>query len=145
MKANEVLANVTKMIESGEQYKARCGFSKKWRIYDVCEELGIFDWWNDYMSVSQLKQMKKFLETAIELGYTGYVCFKVGAEGCSHGMWAYKKDSEDGYSLKDGGCLHHSFRGGDNYYDLQFEDGNWLGNDEKWQFTLKEIKAALNK
>jgi len=145
MKANEVLANVTEMIEIGEQYKARCGFSKKWRIYDVCEELGIFDWWNDYMSVSQLKQMKKFLETAIDLGYTGYVCFKVGAVGCSHGMWAYKKDSEDGYSPKDGGCLHHSFRSGDNYYDIQFEDGKWLGNDEKWQFTLKEIKAALNK
>lgn len=144
MKANEVLENVNKYIVTTETIKQKMGYSKKWLIREHCSQLGIFDWWNEWLSLSQLKQMKKFLETAIALGYTGYVCFKVGAAGCSHGMWAYKKDSEDGYSPKDGGCLHHSFRSGDNYYDLQFEDGKWLGNNEKWQFTLKEIKEAIN-
>ena len=144
MKANEVLANVNEMIKAGEQIKAKCGYSYKWRISEVCNDLSIFDWWNEWLSVSQLKQMKKFLETAISLGYTGYVCFKVGAAGCSHGMWAHKKDSENGYS-PDGACLHHSFRSGDNYWDVRFDDGKWLGNDEKWQFALKEIKEAINK
>lgn len=144
MKANEVLETVNEMIQYGEKIKERFHQSKKWLIADVCSELGIFDWWNDTLSLSQLKQMKKFLEIAIDLGYTGYVCFKVGAAGCSHGMWAYEVDSDDGYSPKEGGCLYHSFRNGDNYYDLKNSNGEWLGNDEKYQFTLNEIKAILN-
>ena len=143
MKANEVLENVNRMIQAGESIKAKCGYSYKWRISEVCNDLGIFDWWNELISVSQLKQMKKFLETAIELGYTGYVCFKVGASYCSHGMWAHELDSDTGYSPNEGGCLYHSFRNGDNYYDLKI-NGQWLGNDEKYQYSLKEIKAILN-
>ena len=145
MKAHEVLENVIKLIASREQFKARYGYSQKLRICDVYDSIGIFDWWNDFLSVSQLKQMKQFLETAISLGYTGYACFKVGAAGCSHGMWAHKLDSNDGYSPKDDGCLFHSFRNGDNYYDLRLDDGSWIGTDEKRQFTLKEIKNVLGK
>lgn len=143
MKAHEVLAKVNELINEGEQHKARWGWSKKWRIWDVCDDLGIFDWWNDYISVSQLKQMKRFLEVAIKLGYAGYVCFKVGAAGCAHGMWAHKLDSEDGFSPRVGGCLYHSFVGGANYWDLRKEDGMWMGSEEKYEFTLKEIKAAI--
>lgn len=146
MNAKEVLANVVAMIAEGEEYNAqnkRWGLKMRWRINDVCDRLSIFDWWNEYLSVSQLKQMRKFLETAITMGYTGYVCFKVGAAGCSHGMWVHKQESEDGYS-PDGECLHHSFRSGDNYWDVQLPDGRWLGDiDGKVEHTLKEVKAAL--
>ena len=96
MNAKEVLANVVAMIAEGEAYNAenkRWRLKMRWRIYDVCDRLSIFDWWNEYLSVSQLKQMRKFLETAITMGYAGYVCFKVGAAGCSHGMWAHKQES----------------------------------------------------
>jgi len=146
MNATEVLKNVVAMIAEGEEYNAqhkRYRMRMRWRIYDVCDRLSIFDWWNEYLSVSQLKQMRGFLETAITMGYTGYVCFKVGAAGCSHGMWAHKQESEDGYS-PDGECLHHSFRSGDNYWDVQLPDGRWLGDiDGKVEHTLKEVKAAL--
>lgn len=117
------------------------------RIDSVYEELSIFDWWNDTLSMSQLKQMKKFVETAISLGFTGYVCFKVGAKGCSHGMWAHKNESTDGYS-PDGDTLFHSFRSGDNYYDMEL-DGVWMHDKYATEdndcpdFNLKQIKAEL--
>ena len=143
MNAKEVLEQVIDMIAEGEEYNAQNKRNRRWRIYCVCDKLSIFDWWNEYLSVSQLKQMRKFLETAITMGYTGFVCFKVGAAGCSHGMWAHKQESEDGYS-PDGECLHHSFRSGDNYWDVQLPDGKWLGDiDGKVEHTLKEVKAAL--
>ena len=90
---------------------------KVFKISAVFDELSIFDWWNDTLSINQLKQMRTFLQQAIKLGFTGYVCFKVGASGCSHGMWAHKSESTDGYS-PDGDCLFHSFRSGDNYFDM---------------------------
>ena len=67
----------------------------------VCERLSIFDWWVDTISQTKLQDMKKFLQEAIKLGYTGYACFKVGATGCANGMWAYKEESEDGFSPKE--------------------------------------------
>ena len=112
-------------------------------IKDVCEDLSIFDWWNDYLSISQLKQMRNFLSVAELLGYNGYVCFKVGAAGCSHGMWAHKAESTDGYSPK-GECLFHSFRSGENYYDALLADGTWMHRKyNKDGFTLKEVRAEL--
>jgi len=118
-----------------------------YKIDAVFEELSIFDWWNETLSMSQLKQMEKFLVQAIKLGFTGYVCFKVGAAGCSHGMWAYKVESTTGYS-PDGDTLFHSFRSGDNYWDAEL-DGVWM--HEKYateenrcpDFTLAQIKAEL--
>lgn len=97
--------------------------SYSFKIRSVYDELSIFDWWNDKLSISQLKQMKAFLEQAIKLGFTGYVCFKVGAEGCSHGMWAHKNETTDGFS-PDGDCLFHSFRFGDCYWSTCI-DGAW--------------------
>lgn len=143
MNAKEVLANVVEMIAEGEEYNAQNKRKRRWRIYSVCEELSIFDWWNDYLSVSQLKEMRKFLETAITMGYTGYVCFKVGAKYCANGMWAHKKESEDGYS-PDGECLYHSFVSGANDWDVEFADGTWLHDrDGRCDHSLKEVKAAL--
>lgn len=108
MNAHEAIENVSRYIVEGEAKKAKTGFAPKFKIFEVFEDLGIFDWWNEYMSLSQLKQMKSFLETAIACGYDGYVCFKVGAKYCANGMWAYKKESTTGYS-PDGACLYHSF------------------------------------
>lgn len=144
MNANEVLINVNTMIREGEIFKTTRNYAKKWRISDVCEQLSIFDWWNEYLSMTQLKQMRNFLTIAIDLGFDGYVCFKVGAAGCSHGMWAHKEESTDGYSPRTGACLFHSFRSGDNYWDLRREDGNWIHTDDKYEFTLNEIKTYLD-
>lgn len=146
MNAKEVLANVVAMIADGEAYNAenkRWRLKMRWRIYDVCDRLSIFDWWNEYLSVSQLKEMRKFLETAITMGYTGYVCFKVGAKYCANGMWAHKKESEDGYS-PDGECLYHSFVSGANDWDVKLADGTWLHDrDGRCNHSLKEVKTAL--
>ena len=152
MNAAECLENVNSLIDelNGAKKEGSYDFERfSWigktrcfNIESIYDECGIFDWWRDTISSSQLKQMQSFLKTAIKMGYTGYVCFKVGAAGCSHGMWAYKNESTKGCS-PDGACLHHSFVPGKDYYDVRFEDGTWLGNEEKWKFTLKEIKDAL--
>lgn len=117
----------------------------RFRMFAVCEELSIFDWWKEELSMSQLKNMKKFLETAIRLGFTGYVCFKVGAAGCAHGMWAHKEETTTGYS-PDGDCLFHSFRSGDNYWDVRINN-EWMHvkhlYKETGEFTLKEIEEEL--
>lgn len=141
MRTMEILDNVVAMIAEGEEYNRthkRYGMRMRWRIADVCNQLNIFDWWNEYLSVSQLKQMERFLRVALELGYTGYACFKVGAAGCSHGMWANKAESTDGYS-PDGECIYHSFRSGENYYDAELKDGTWVNRD----MNLKELKEVL--
>lgn len=160
MNAAMVLKNIDKAIAelqqankgayNYERYSYRgFGHNEKvsFRIASVCDELSIFDWWNETLSMSQLKQMKKFVETAISLGFTGYVCFKVGAKHCSHGMWAHKNESTDGYS-PDGDTLFHSFRSGDNYYDMEL-DGVWMHDKYATEdndcpdFNLKQIKAEL--
>lgn len=134
----------------GVQRYRRVGYQdagiRNFNLRAVCDEFSIFDWWRDYLSLSQLKQMKKFLETAIQLGFTGYVCFKVGSAGCSHGMWAHRTETTDGYS-PDGDALFHSFRSGDNYWDVKLND-EWLHDQyddhEHYKFTLKQVKAAIN-
>lgn len=130
----------------GESWHWEYKSSYAFMISAVYKELSIFDWWNETLSMSQLKQMKKFLETAIQLGFTGYVCFKVGAAGCAHGMWAHKEESTTGYS-PDCDTLYHSFRSGDNYWDMQIND-KWMrytipNADGRYKFTLKEVKNVL--
>lgn len=143
MTAKEVLANVNAKLAYAESIKARCNYSPKYMISKVYKDLSIFDWWNESLSISQLKQMRKFLEVAIELGFTGYVCFKVGAKYCSHGMWAHTEESVDGYSPVHGGCLFHSFRNGDNYYDVcpDYEAGGWTNQE----LSLKDVKRILER
>lgn len=156
MNAVQVLKNIYKAIAelekankgayNYERYSYRgFGHNEKvsFKIDSVYEELSIFDWWNKNLSMSQLKQMKKFVETAISLGFTGYVCFKVGAKGCSHGMWAYKNESTDGDTL------FHSFRSGDNYYDMKLND-EWMHDKYATKdnpfpnFNLNQIKGELS-
>lgn len=167
--AKEILNNVNKAIEELENAKSmnwsdfsqtyffkrdsrikEFGWhpnSRRFNISSVCDELSIFDWWNDSLSLSQLKEMQSFLKNAIKLGFTGYVCFKVGASGCSHGMWAHKNESTTGFS-PDGDVLFHSFRSGDNFWDMKLGD-EWMHEkyqtDDNWcpEFTLRQIKAEL--
>ena len=153
--AENILNNVNRLITELENANSRRGeedfyerfkaVKHNWRTNihnyafkttEVCDELSIFDWWNDTLSVSQLKQMKAFLQTAIKLGFKGYVCFKVGATGCSHGMWAHTTETTNGFS-PDSDCIFHSFRCGDNYWSV-CKDGEW-SND----CTLAEVKKIL--
>lgn len=119
---------------------------KSYRIRDVYDELSIFDWWNERLSKTQLLDMQRFLREAIKLGYTGYVCFKVGATGCANGMWAHKQESEDGYS-PDGEVLYKSFTPSYNYWSVQDKDGVWYPSSTDDSFdsckTIKQLEAIV--
>lgn len=131
--AENVLREVENFIRAGERR----------RIDDVCEELSIFDWWNDYLSVSQARQMRQFLKEAIKLGYTGYVCFKVGASGCSNGMWASVKESTNGYS-PDGPTLYRSFTPSYTYWDITDKNGKFnFDPDHEEIKTIKQLEEYI--
>lgn len=119
---------------------------KSYCIREVCDELSIFDWWNERLSKTQLLDMQRFLREAIKLGYTGYVCFKVGAAGCANGMWAHKQESENGYS-PDGEVLYKSFTPSYNYWSVQDKDGNWYPSCTDDSFdsckTVKQLEAIV--
>ena len=134
--AEKVLFAVERNIEIMEQEKYR--YFRKVRVSDVCDELSIFDWWNDYMTISHLKNMRRFLKEAIKLGYNGYVCFKVGASGCANGMWAHKELSEDGYS-PDGECLYRSFTPDYCYWQFKDNSGDWSSEAK----TIRELESLM--
>lgn len=79
------------------------------QIRDVYDKLSIFDWFKETLSVKNMKDMRSFLETAKDFGFTGYACFKVGASGYANGMWAHTDESKDGYSPDTGDVLYRSF------------------------------------
>lgn len=146
MNANEALTNVTTLINDLESNYGMC--NKRYAIDDIYDKVGIFDWWNNFIGLTQLKQMQSFLKTAIKLGYTGYVCFKVGAPGCAHGMWAHRNESTDGYSPREGGCLFHSFRFGDNYWSVQFNNDEWISDNNhpnRHEYPLYAVKCELKR
>lgn len=101
-----------------------------YKMDDVYKELSIFDWWVNTLSQTRLKQMSDFLHKAIELGYRGYVCFKVGVAGCANGMWAHKNESSNGYS-PDGEVLYRSFTTDYTSWDAQLADGSWVSSHLK--------------
>ena len=131
----EILENLEHYIEVGDARYIRT----------VCDCLGIFDWWNDSFSISQMTQMRSFLKKAIALGFTGCASFKVGAKGCANGMWAFKEQvREDGYD-PDGDRMYHSFVCGDNYYDAKI-NGVWFSEVTDKRFnTVKfaDIKKYI--
>lgn len=152
LNAVEVLANIEKCIAELETAKVdwtnrdsnRIAYTQRFRINVVCDELSIFDWWNSTLSLSQLKQMRAFVKTAIKMGYKGYVCFRVGAVGCSHGMWAHTDESTDGYS-PDSDVLFHSFRCDENYWDVKRGD-EWCSHSipKQWdKVSLSDVKTFL--
>lgn len=128
--AQPVLLAVEKWIRILEaekcKYEKRYGYVPRYagkrRMWDVCDELSIFDWWVDEISISRLKEMRTFLREAIKLGYTGYVCFKVGVEGCANGMWANRLPTTNGYSPDDCDFLYRSFTPSYTYWDITYAD-----------------------
>lgn len=109
-----------------------------WEVYD---DLSIFDWFTDTLSKSRLRQMASFLRVAHKFGYDGYVCFKVGCSGTANGMWAYKAESTTGYS-PDGEYLYHSFTPEYNEYAVCLKDGCVCHNSQPIR-TIKDLKAAI--
>ena len=108
-------------------------------IRGVCDQLSIFDWWVDNLSKTHLKQMKMFLENAIRLGFTGYACFKVGASGCSNGMWSCKEESVDGYS-PEGDWIYRSFTPDYIYWSTHIGEKDFDYNCFK---TVKQLEKLL--
>ena len=129
--AQPVLEKLEAMIERGNSRYIR----------DVYDELSIFDWWPERLTITHMKQMRAFLREAIKLGYTGYVCFKVGARGCANGMWAAKEPTTDGYSPK---CdtIYRSFTPDYTYYAAK-KDGTWYPQRDEWN-AVKTTKALEN-
>ena len=146
--AQPVLLAVEKYIRILEmKHNYHYSWSRKYKLtMDECfDELSIFDWWVEDLSLTRLKQMRTFLKKAIKLGYTGYVCFKVGVEGCANGMWANKLPTTNGYSPK---CdfLYRSFTTNYTCWDA-YADGESLtkrlGKDWGDIKTAKELEKAL--
>ena len=131
--ANNVLQELEKLIYKGKTVKIR----------DVYDELSIFDWWPETLPISRMKQMQSFLKNAIRLGFTGYVCFKVGASGCANGMWAHKELSTNGYS-PDGDVLYRRFSPDYTYWSAKI-NGNWIpAIDGKAYDSCKTVKELEN-
>lgn len=99
-------------------------------MHQVCDDLSIFDWWPERLSITHMKQMRSFLKEAIKLGYTGYVCFKVGASGCANGMWAHKEPTTTGYS-PDCDAIYRSFTPDYTYYAVCINK-KWLPEDKEY-------------
>ena len=139
---NACIAELDAFKKNGGKYDVNriAGYHEAFRMRAVYDELSIFDWWKEYLSLSQLKQMKRFVEQSIKLGFNGYVCFKVGAVGCANGMWAYKNESVDGFSPK-GDAVYHSFVSDENYWDVCV-NGDWA-HGWKNQYKLADIKKIL--
>ena len=115
--AQDVLDRVEEFLDKPEH---------RFRIADVYEDLSIFDWWLPYLSKAKLLEMRQFLKEAIKLGYTGYVCFKVGATGCANGMWAYTLDCRpDGYAPDNCPTLFRSFTPAYRYWNVTDKQGRW--------------------
>lgn len=134
--ASAVLVKVEELLDN-LNYKGAT-----YNISDIYKELSIFDWWNESLGKSKLLDMRKFLKEAIKLGFTGYVCFKVGASGCANGMWAHKEETTDGYSPK-GACLYKSFTPDYECWAIDFKGKGFLPKGDKYD-SLKTIKDLEN-
>lgn len=123
--AEKILANIEEVLADMEAEKAEWPALRVRRYtYRVAKDLSIFDWFQDELSIAQVKQMRSFVKSAISAGYRGYVCFKVGSVGTSSGMWAYTVPTTTGYS-PDGPCLYRSFQSRLNWWDA-FDGSGWL-------------------
>ena len=135
--AKKVLERLEAMIERGCSREIR-------QVYD---DLSIFDWWPERLTITHMKQMRTFLREAIKLGYDGYVCFKVGASGCANGMWAHKEEGKvEGQSVysPDGDAIYRSFTPDYTYWSFK-KDDKWMPGNEDYDSlkTIKQFEAAL--
>lgn len=136
MEKNYCKYNAQNVLNALEHHIER-GFSRDMR--DVCDELSIFDWWTERLSVNQMKQMRTFLKNAIRLGYTGYVCFKVGASGCANGMWAHTEPTTTGYS-PDCDYLYRSFSPDYTYWVANIGNKNYPASTNELYDSCKTVK-----
>lgn len=136
MEKNYCRYNAQNVLNALEHHIER-GFSRDMR--DVCDELSIFDWWTERLSISQMKQMRTFLKNAIRLGYTGYVCFKVGASGCANGMWAHTEPTTTGYS-PDCDYLYRSFSPDYTYWVANISNKNYPASTDELYNSCKTVK-----
>lgn len=138
-----VLESVEKLIEVMEAKKRAGSRYYAVRIDSVYDELSIFDWWKDELSLTNLKDMRAFLRKAIEFGFTGYVCFKVGVTGCANGMWAYTEKSTDGYSPSGCRTLYRSFTPAYTDWDVSDENGVFAYDPKRKNQSADEITKVL--
>lgn len=153
-KQRNTAAEVLKRVEERIAWFEKHSYSRL-RISDCYDEFSIFDWWPKYLTKSNLRDMRQFLKEAIKLGYTGYVCFKVGARGCANGMWAHTElETDDGYSPNNCPVLFRSFTPAYRYWDVTDKDGNWDfegkykdEEDRRQNYdrlgTIKELEAFI--
>lgn len=129
--------NAEQVLERVEHYIERGGSYPIEYIYD---DLSIFDWWPKRLTQTHLKQMRAFIKEAIKLGFTGYVCFKVGASGCANGMWAADVPTTNGYSPNNCKTLYRSFTPDYTYYSVDLNDGRGFISGDKEYDSIKTIK-----
>jgi hypothetical protein len=77
----------------------------------------------------------------MDLGFRGYVCFKVGASYCANGMWCHKDVSTDGYS-PDGDFIYRSFTPDYTEWDAMINDVLIMSNSGE-KLTLRNLKKKL--
>ena len=142
--AQPILDNVNKYIAELTEKKTYLK-NPYLKTNDVYDDLSIFDWWTDKITLSRLLDMKKFLEEAIKLGFTGYVCFKVGVTGCANGMWANKVPTTTGYSPDHCDFIYKSFTPAYNYWDIIYADGSSLTKKTHRHFDEIPSATALEK
>lgn len=145
LNARNVLREVEKKIEIMENTDSTYLKKYMFPINAVYRELSIFDTWVDYLSLSKLKDMRRFLKEAIKLGFEGYVCFKVGARGCANGMWAHKEPTTNGYSPN---CdfIYKSFTPEYNYWSLSINDEFFPSREEYDSITkIKDLENLFKK
>lgn len=139
--AENVLERLNALIEAGKSVK----------IDDVYEELSIFDWWPEMLTINHMKAMRGFLKLAIELGYKGYVCFKVGAHCCANGMWACKAEGREVietnnrryiYSPDDNTGIYRSFTPDYLYYAVN-KDNKWYPGKETDGDPYDSVRTQL--
>lgn len=129
--ADEVLKNIESYMEYGHAVQT----------WIASDDLSIFSWKKESLSKAELRQMRSFVKHAIELGFKGFVCFRVG-----EGMWAYKAESENGHAPL-GDWLYRSFSPYEGaYYDVHSR-GKWLteknGLPQDAYKTIHMLKRAL--
>lgn len=140
LNAKEVLKNLEERIEELKN----APFKNCFYITTVCNELNIFDWFQNTIALNKLMDMKKFLKESIKLGFDGYVCFKVGSTGCANGMWAHKENSTDGYSPS-GDYIYKSFTPDYNCWQIRINDITYPSRQTNEEFNkCKTIKQFEN-
>ncbi len=127
---DSVIANLEVLIKN---------YRRPVSIRTVCNELSIFDWWPENLNLTHMKQMLGFAKFAKQIGFNGYICFKVGASGCANGMWAHRELSTNGYSPDTPNYLYRSFT--PDYTEWVLEDNGQTFKADSKSDLLKALRG----